>query len=168
MNDADVKQLYRALAITVNLETQITNFLSRSGRAGKAWAGWAKEKGRDPRKAAEMKTSLSELSKLMKNAKVVLKDLDKATKDASNKANLAKYATGKQYRDTVLTKQLASVRAWDQNCTAFITSMSQIVAPIALYPKPTGQGVDETVTYDSIKNYLHYYGEMKKGLDQLG
>jgi hypothetical protein len=166
MNDADVKKLYGALAITVNLEAQLTNFIGRSGRAGKAWSGWVIEKGRDPEAAVNMKTTLSALSKLVKNAKVVLKDLDKATKEAGNKATLAKYATGKDYRDKVLTKQLASVRAWDQNCAAFMTSMSQVVPPFP-YPKPTGAGVDETVTYDSIKNYMHYYSEMKKDLDQL-
>ncbi|HKC28705.1 MAG TPA: hypothetical protein VKB75_11905 [Jatrophihabitans sp.] len=167
MNDADTKKLYAALAITVNLEAQLTNFLGRSGRAGKAWTGWLKSAKPDPAQAAEMKTALSTLSKMMKDAKLVLKDLDKATREAGNKATLAKYATGKEYRDKVLAKQLTSVRAWDQNCTKFIASMTKVVVPFP-YPKPTGAGVDETVTFNSAKNFVQYYDEMKKGLAQLG
>jgi hypothetical protein len=166
MNDADVNKLYTALRITVNIEAQLTNFIGRSTRAGKNWAGWLKSGQRDPAAATAMKDALSTLSKLIKDAKLVLKDLDKATKEAGNKQTLAKHATGKAYRDTVLTKQLASLRTWEQNSTKFMTSMSKTVPPFP-YPKPVQPPVDETVTYDSIKNFLHYYGEMKKELAKL-
>ena len=166
MNDADVKKLYAALSITVNLEAQLKNFQSRSGRAGKAWTGWLKTGQRDAQQTTDMKAALAALAKLTKDASVVLKDLDKAAKDAGNKQTLAKYATGKEYRDKVLVKQLASVVAWDQNGTKFVTSMTKVIPPF-LYPKPAG-GVDETVTHDSVTTFQHYHAEMKKALAQLG
>jgi hypothetical protein len=166
MNDADVKKLYNALSITVNIEAHLNNMLGRGARAGKAWTGWAKAKDRDAAKATKMKDALSLLSKLLKDAKIVLRDLDKATREAGNKQNLDKYATGKEYRDKILAKQLASLRAWEQNGTKFITIMNGLVPPFP-FPKPGKPPVDETVTYDSVTNFLHYYGEMKKELAKL-
>lgn len=165
MDDADVKKLYSALAITVNLEAQLTNFLSRGGRATKAWTGWLKTANVEAAQKAQMKEALIALTKLGKDAKIVLKDLDKATKDAGNKTTLAKYKTGKEYRDKVLSKQLASVRAWDQNCNKFMTSIAKVVPPFGY---PNNRGVDETATYGAVKNFQHYYDEMSKGLAKLG
>ena len=164
MNDADVDKLYDALRISVNLEAQLTNFLSRGGRATKAWAGWLKTSTVDAGAKAQMKEALTALAKMGKDAKIVLKDLDKATK-AADKATLAKYKTGKEYRDKVLSKQLASVRTWDQNCNKFMTSMAKVVPPFGY---PNNRGVDETATYGAVKNFQHYYDEMSKGLAKLG
>ena len=167
MKDADVDQLYDALRITVNLEAQLTNFLGRAERAGKAWANWAKDSKRSPEQSTTMKAALATLGKMAKDAKLVLKDLDKATKEA-NKQALAKYATGKEYRDKVLVKQHASVRTWEQNGTKFVAQMSKVVPPFP-FPKATSaQGVDETVTVDSAKNFSHYLAEMQKSLAKLG
>jgi hypothetical protein len=164
MDDADVKKLYSALAITVNLEAQLTNFQSRGGRAGKAWTAWLKATTVDPPQKAQMKEALTALSSLAKTVKVVLKDLDKTTKDA-NKTTLAKYSTGKEYRDKVLSKQLASVRAWDKDCNKFMTSIAKVVPP---FRHPNDKAVDEKATYTAVQNFLHYYDEMSKGLAKLG
>jgi hypothetical protein len=167
MKDADVDKLYAALRISVNLETQLTNFLSRGGRAGKNWTVWVKDKKRTPEHVAAMKPALTTLAKMTKDAKVVVKDLDKATKNAANKDVLAKYATGKEYRDKVLVKQLASVRTWDQDCAKFIASINKCVPPF-LFPAGAPGGVDEKVTYESMKTYQHYFDEMQKELAKLG
>lgn len=166
MNDADIDKLYDALRITVNLEAQLANFLNRSTRAGKKWAGWAASKDRSAEQKANMKAALTPLSALVKNAKLVLKDLDKATKAASKQA-LAKYPSGKDYRDKVLTKQLASVRTWDQDGAKFLAAMAKVVPPFQ-FPKGDPQGVDEKVTFESVQTYAHYFGEMQKSLAKLG
>jgi hypothetical protein len=167
MKDADVDKLHAALRITINLEAQLKNFQSRGGRAGKNWTLWLKDKKRTPEHVAAMKPALTTLAKMAKDAKVVLKDLDKATKDAGRKDVLAKYATGKEYRDKVLVKQLASVRTWDQDCAKFIASIGKCVPP---FPFPAGVpgAVDEKVTYEAMKNYQHYFDEMQKELAKLG
>lgn len=165
MNDADTKKLYSALSITTNIDAQLSNLLGRGERAGKFWTSWLKAAKRDAEQTADMKAALGALAKLMKDAKVVMKDLDKATK-AANKATLAKYPDSKAYRDSVLTKQLASLRMWEQNGTKFVTSMTKVVAPFP-YPKSPAALADVTVTFDSVKNYLEYYGTMKKELDKL-
>lgn len=165
VNDADVDKLYSALSITTNIDGQMTNLLGRGARAGKFWASWLKESKREADAATNMKAALAALEKLLKDAKTVMRDLDKATK-AANKATLAKYPTGKNYRDTVLTKQLASLQKWEQNATAFLASMAKVVPPFK-FPKSPAALADTTVTYDSMTNYLHYYGEMKKQLAAL-
>jgi hypothetical protein len=120
---------------------------------------------RDADQTKNMKAALAELAKLLKNAKVVKKDLDAATKLA-RKDSLAKIATAKDFRDTALAKQFASLYAWEQSGQKFLTSMKAVVAPFP-YPKPPAAIADLTVTFDSIKETVELSGAMKKTLARL-
>jgi hypothetical protein len=104
---------------------------------------------------------------MMKDAKIVLKDLDKATRDA-NKQNLAKYPTAKDYRDKVLAKQLSSVHAWQKYGGTFMKSMNESAMPLAPFPGAKESQIDQKATWGAIKDYQHYHGELTKGLAKLG
>ena len=166
MNDAEVKKVYEALRIGINLEAQLKNFVSRGPRAGTAWATWAKDASRKPQEKTAIKPALVTYTKLSKNVKLTLKDLDSAMTGAK-KEKLAKFANGKEYRDKVLKIALKSVNVWGIDAKAFLDQMKKVSPPMS-YPQNSKDGVDEVATIAAIKNYVHYYGELAKALQTIG
>jgi hypothetical protein len=164
MNDADKKQLYTALGIITNLDAQLSNLASRSTRAGKYWAdAYKTNKTLDPKQKQNLKAAIEAIAKLTKDAKIVGKDLDACAKDAGA-ANLAKYATGKEFREKVVVKRLASAKAFDQTGGKFLLNLMSVLGS-GMYP---GQSeADPKVTVNSVKNFSDYYNKMRIELAKL-
>jgi len=83
VNDADKKKLYAAVSTIVNLEAQLTNLGGRGGRAAKLWAETA-SKSKDEKVKKGLKAASAGLTELLKDAKVVLKDLNALGKESTN------------------------------------------------------------------------------------
>ena len=165
MNDADVKAVHAAVSIMVNMEAHLNNLLGRSSRAAKFWADQAKtNKGMDAAQKKKMKDAAEAIPGLAKTAKTVLKDLDLMAKAAST-ANLANYASGKDFRDKVAVGHLASSKKFDLDGTTFVTNLKAVIGPKMPYP---GKGLpDPQVTVESMTNFSHYYNEMKIAFGKL-
>lgn len=166
MNDAEAKKIISSLTNVVNMDAALSNFTNRSTRAGKLWAQWGSTNGKAfPQGQAHMKVALGALSKMIKDAKLVRKDVDKLAKEASP-AVLSKYKTGKEYRDKVLRKRLASARSWNQNADKFVAEMAKVLDGFPFVTVAEG-GVDETATVRYVQDFQHYYKAMDTGLNGL-
>lgn len=166
MNDAEAKKIISALTNVVNIDAALSNFTNRSARAGKLWAQWGSKNGKAfPEGQAHMKLALGALSKMIKDAKLVRKDIDKLAKEASPTA-LAKYKTGKEYRDQVLRKRLASAKSFHQNSDKFVAEMAKVLDGFPFVTVQEG-GVDEKATFGYVQDFQHYYAAMDKGLSSL-
>jgi hypothetical protein len=166
MNDADKKKLYNALGLITNMTAQLSNLGGRAPRAAKYWADALKKKDStlDAAQKQKLKGAIVAIEKLTKDAKVVAKDLETCGKEAGDAALLAKYATGKEYRDKVVAKRLASSKAFDQSAHQFLLGMKSVLSG-GMYP---GMGeVDPKVTVDSLANFSSRYNEMRIGLAKL-
>jgi hypothetical protein len=169
MDAADMKKLNDALGTAiVNIPNYLSNFLKRGAAAGKGWAGWATwVQSQDPAKTVEMKKALVLLSKMIKGGKVVDKDLHKLSKLVNAKA-MAKYPTGKDYRELVVYKHLLSLDAWVKSAVSFKKIMNDLGADIVLHPNRAGaQHAAEIVTYDSVADLIKYYIVLQKALDKV-
>ncbi|HZC72256.1 MAG TPA: hypothetical protein VE442_16295 [Jatrophihabitans sp.] len=165
MNDADKRQLYNALGTVTNLTAHLSNLLGRAPRATKYWTDVLKKNGEwEAAKKANMKAAITLIAKLTKDAKVVSKDLENCAREAGDAKLLAKYPTGKAYRDQVVVKRLASAKAFDQNGAKFVSAMMSVLGS-GLYPGM--RDVDPKVTVDSIKNFSSYFNEMRIELAKL-
>jgi hypothetical protein len=165
MNDADKKQLYNALSIIVNMEAQLTNMMGRSARAAKYWAEAGKKNtSMDEKQKQSLKAAIAGIAQLTKDAKVVLKDLNTCAKEAGNTAFLAKYPSGKEYRDKVVVKRLASAKAFDQNGGKFLLNLMNVLGS-SMYPGM--HEADPKVTVDSVKGFSSYYNKMRIELAKL-
>ncbi|MDP9091886.1 MAG: hypothetical protein M3N95_02835 [Actinomycetota bacterium] len=166
MNDADKKKLHSALGIITNLTAHLSNLAGRSPRAAKYWAEALnkKDSSLDAAQKQKLKNAIAAIEKLTKDAKVVAKDLEACGREASDAALLAKFATAKQFRDTVVAKRLASSKAFDQNAHQFLLSMKGILGS-NMYPGM--RDADPKVTVDSLANFSSYYNEMRIGLAKL-
>jgi hypothetical protein len=165
MNDADKKQLYSALSIIVNMEAQLTNMMGRSARAAKYWAEAGKKNTTmDEKQKQNLKAAINGIAQLTKDAKVVLKDLNSCAKEASDAKVLAKYGSGKEYRDKVVVKRLASARSFDQNGGKFVLNLMSVLGG-GLYPGM--RDVDPKVTVDSVKEFSSYFNKMRIELAKL-
>jgi hypothetical protein len=163
VNDADKKKLYAAVSTIVNLEAQLTNLGGRGGRAAKLWAETA-SKSKDEKVKKGLKAASAGLTELLKDAKVVLKDLNALGKDTGNATLLAGHATGKEFRDKVVAKRLASSKAFEQKAAKFTNGVMSILGG-NLYPQMSD--VDVKVSMASLKNFAHYYNEMRIGLAKV-
>jgi hypothetical protein len=187
VNDPEFKKFIAALRPIVNLEAPLKNYLSRAPRAAKHWTAQAKDARWSDQDVSRFKLSVATLGKLTKDAKTVLKDWEKITMTANPKG-LAKYATGKEFRDKVLEKQLKSFESWDGGCEVFITAMTHLAKPahaiavadaakaqaIKPLPKPhpvvsdPGQAADQIATWEAITSYRHYFDQLTTALAKLG
>lgn len=157
MDDTEMDKLATAVPIVVNMEAQLKNLSGRVDRAIKVWSKAASD-STDAANKQKLKVAVIEMTRLAKDAKVVLKDLNSLAKDSGNAKILASCPTAKAFRDTVANKRLASSKAWDDKAMQFSTAMLRILGG-RMYP---GMGdVDVKVTMQSIKNFNHYYNEMR-------
>jgi hypothetical protein len=166
MNDADKAKLYSALGTITNLTAQLSNLAGRGPRAAKYWTEAVKKKDStlDAAQKQKLKAAIAAIEKLTKDAKVVAKDLEACGKEAGDAALLAKCATGKAYRDTVVAKRLASSKAFDQGAHQFLLGMKGVLGG-SMYPGM--REPDAKVTVDSLTNFSSYYNEMRIGLAKL-
>jgi hypothetical protein len=187
MKDPEFKKFIAALRPIVNLEAPLKNYLKRAPRAAKHWTAQAKDSRWSGQEVSGFKLSVATLGKLTKDAKTVLKDWEKITMTANPKG-LANYATGKEFRDKVLAKQLKSFESWDTDCEVFMRAMTNLAKPAhaiavadaaaakALKPdaKPhpvvsdPGQAADQIATWEAVTSYRHYFNQLTTGLAKLG
>jgi hypothetical protein len=163
MIDADKKKLRQAIVITVNLQSDLTNLQSRGTRAAKYWAEQAARPNFDAKQKAQLKKISAMALKLVKDAKVVIKDLHTLGMESNDKL-FDKFATGKEYRDKHVAKRLASSRALDTNATTFVSSLNSVIGG-GLWPGM--KTVDPQVTVDSLKEFSRRFGEMRMELGRV-
>jgi hypothetical protein len=136
--------------------------MRRGPNAAKFWAEGASRQP-DPKAAQAMKKVLApSMLKLVKDAKKALQDLGSLYKLGSNEKNLAKFATGKEFRDKA-TKLLASSKAFDQNATAFQQELAKLGG--GLYP---GSGeTDVIVAVKSFNKFSALYNDIRIELGRI-
>ena len=168
MDAADMRKLSDALGTAiVNIDNYFSNFMKHGAAGGKGWAQWAAESGRDPAKAAEMKKCLALLSKMMKDGKAAQAGIKKLRKLADTKT-MAKYPTGKDYRDLVVYKHLLPLDAWAKSAVQFKKTMNTFTGGLSPHPNfGNARFMNEIVTYNSTVELLDYYIVLQKKLDQV-
>jgi hypothetical protein len=167
MNDAEKTKLYTAVRTIVNMESELRNMIGRSARAAKFWDDTAKSsKGMDANQKKKLRDAAASIVKLTRDAKVVLKDLDSALKDSRDAKVLATCATGKEFRDKVLVKRLASARKFDTDAMSTMNAITTVLGGgDGLWPGMNE--VDPKVTINSIKQFSSYFTAMRLGLAKL-
>jgi hypothetical protein len=162
MNDADRKKAHDAILLTVNMQSDLTNTMSRAPRAAKYWA----EEGKKPHLNAKQKAGLKALSatavKLAKDAKVVHKDL--LALQLESKKMLDKAATGKEYRDKYAAKRLASSKAFDVTARKFAVDLGGVLGG-GLWPGMNEP--DPQAARLAIEQFVQRYAEMRIALGRL-
>lgn len=165
MNDAEKNKLHGAVRTIVNMEGELRNMIGRSPRAAKFWDDAAKSnKGLDANQKKKLRDASAAIMKLTSAAKVVLKDLDGALKDSGDAKQLAAYATGKEFRDKVLAKRLASSRKFDADASSTMNAITTILGDTMW---PGMSAVDPKVTINSIKQFSAYFNAMRLDLAKL-
>jgi hypothetical protein len=139
--------------------------VGRSGRAAKYWEEAAK-KNSDEENKKKIAAAASDITKLTKDAKTVLKDLAACAKDATD-AKLAAYSgSGKDFREKVAMKRLASAKKLEADGMRFVNGLKNIL-PGGGGLWPGMNDVDPKVTVESLTNFSHYWNEMRIELAKL-
>lgn len=174
MNDADIKKVHTALKGIASIDGEVSNFLSRSARARANWTAWGKGDAAPTNGQAKLnlKRAMEAIDKMNKLAPTVRKDVTKAGAAAAPK-NLAKTSKSpKEYRDKVLTVQLASLKKWYDYANVFVTAIQnsidlELTGGIIQFPYPSQKPIDEQVTYDSARNYRKAWEGLQADLKKL-
>jgi hypothetical protein len=168
VNDADKKKLQTALMTITTLDGKLEDLLRKGPGAAKYWAAYVKtNKGlTDAQKKRVTGEYVPGMGKLLKDAKVVLKDLNTLYKEGSNPKVLASYPTGKEFRAKLAEKRLASMRAFE------LFSSKYIFALTTFYGKNDTDylGMEQAAVrpaIESIKAAASYYNEIRADLAKL-
>jgi hypothetical protein len=168
VNDADKKKLDSALMTITTLEGKLEDLLRKGPGAAKYWATYIKtNKGlTDAQKKRVTGEYVPGMVKLVKDAKVVLKDLNALYKDASNPKILAAFATGKEFRAKHAEKRLASMKAFELFTSKYILALT------TFYGKGDTDylGMEQAAVrpaVESLKAAASYYNEIRADLAKL-
>jgi hypothetical protein len=162
MNDADKKRLSTAIATSMNLQADLTNMIGRGPRAAKFWAEQAKRTNFDAAQKKKLKDISAVTLKLVKDAKVVVKDLH--TLHIESNKLYDKFGSGKEFRDKHVAKRLATSRALDQNATKMVLALKSVLGG-GLWPGM--REVDPKVVVDSLEEFSRRFGEMRIDLGRV-
>jgi hypothetical protein len=168
VNDADKKKLQTALMTITTLEGKLEDLMGRGPGAVKFWAGQAAtNKGMTDKQRQTLKaTYVPGMTKLVKDAKVVLKDLNSLYKEGSDAKVLASFATGKEFRDKAATKRLATMKAFDQSAAKFVLALTSFFGPGDTdYPGMAEAAVKPAVA--ALKGATTYYNTIRIDLAKL-
>jgi hypothetical protein len=165
MNTADAKRLTDALGPLASMAVEATEFPARAKATADFWTGAAAQAG-DAAKKKSLAAAAAALTGLVKSSKVVLKDIGPMMQEK----RISGYAgTAKEYRDKVMTKGLASSKAFDLNAQRLIAHVVTIEdEPFKFRPKQDPPSkVNLVKTMDHLKGFSNYYNELRIGLAKL-
>lgn len=163
MNPTDTQKLQSALAVLTNVHAELANLVGRGLRASKAWVTES-ENAKNPKVKAGTKQWAAALAQLMKQAKVVDKDLKQLGKEAGDAKLLGKYATAKEFRDKVVAKRLASSKAFDEAASRLVLA---VLADGGDNLYPGMNNVDVKVSMNSMKNFNKRYNDLRISLGKV-
>ncbi|HYR24541.1 MAG TPA: hypothetical protein VEQ09_01825 [Aquabacterium sp.] len=148
MDDKDKTKVKDALAGVINMEAELSNLLKRGPAAVKVWT--LALPSQDATAQAKLKNKvIKPMVTLLKDAKTVLKDLDKLYAECADK-KITTYPDAKTFRTKVVTKYFDSSKKLEQDGQRIILELRSILGG-GLYP---GMGdTDVKVSVNSIDNF---------------
>jgi hypothetical protein len=165
MNTAENKKLTEALDPLAQMAVELTEFPARAKATADYWAGAAAQAG-DAAKKKSAAAAAAALTDLVKNSKVVLKDISPIMEGK----RISAYAgTAKEYRDKVMPKRLASAKAFDLNAQRLIAHVVTIENdPFKFRPKQDPPSkVNLVKTMDHLRDFSYSYNELRIRLAKL-
>ena len=169
MNDVDKKKLQSALMTITTLEGKIEDVMKKGPRAAKFWLDEyaAKRPGQPEALQRKLKAVYAPgIMKLLKDAKVVLKDLDTLYKEAGSAKVLATYPTGKEFRLKVADKRLANLKKFDVSASQFVWAVTTHFGPSdPNYPGMSNEYVRPVIV--GLQAVSQYYAAIRTDLAKL-
>jgi len=163
MNDSDKQKVGNAILVVMNIEGHLENLKKRGPAAVKTWIRDANNTSDAALRQTLKSVIVPGLIKLLKDASSVRKDVGSLFKEGSDAGKLAKYATGKAFREKA-TRLLATAKAFEEKATSFHLALTSVLGG-GMYPGMGDVAVKATVV--ALKSYSTYYNAIRIELGKL-
>jgi hypothetical protein len=166
MNAADQEKLYHALNQLAAMDGEVREFPARAKAAADYWTDAAAHTD-DAAKNKSLTAAAAAVTRLIKDGKVVVKDIGMVIK--TDKAISSYAGTAKQYRYKIVAKRLASAKSFDLDAQRLIANVVAMGGdPFKFNPKQDpASKVNVVKTMDHLKQFSNYYNELRVRLAKL-